>query len=100
MCFVAHFHPPPASFSELLVLINLLFALLPTRKSWDEIIFIDVNHKLTQPFKGPPGSLSLPSLLLQVTTSFNSFHKLPVKSQKNLFLSDCEEGRGEKNLNP
>lgn len=60
VCFVAHFHPPPASFSELLVLINLLFALLPTRKSWDEIIFIDVSHRLTQPWKGPPGSLSLP----------------------------------------
>lgn len=48
VCFVVLFHPPPSSFSELLVLINLLFALLPTRKSWDEIIFIDVSHRLTQ----------------------------------------------------
>lgn len=48
MCFAIPFHPPPSSFSELLVLINLLFALLPTRKSWDEIIFIDVSHRLTQ----------------------------------------------------
>lgn len=49
VCSVVLFHPPPSSFSELLVLINLLFALLPTRKSWDEIIFIDVSHRLTQP---------------------------------------------------
>lgn len=49
VCFVVLLHPPLSSFSELLVLINLLFALLPTRKSWDEIIFIDVSHRLTQP---------------------------------------------------
>lgn len=49
MYFVVLFHPPPSSFSELLVLINLMFALLPTHKSWNEIIFIDISHRLTKP---------------------------------------------------
>ena len=49
MGFVIHFHPPRSDFSEFLVRINLFFALLPTYKSWDEIIFIDVSQRLTQP---------------------------------------------------
>lgn len=88
VCFVIFFQPPLTSFSELLVLINLLFSLLPTCKSLDQIIFIDISHRLTQPWKGPTGSLSLPFPistphiyskhihLILATTSFNSFHNL------------------------
>jgi len=36
------------------------------------------------------------TLPLLATTSFNTFHKLPVKSQNNLFINDCEERRGRK----
>lgn len=99
VCFVVAFHPPSSSFSELLVLINLLFALLPTCKSWDEIIFIDVSHRLTQPQKRPPVSLSLPPCYCRQQCHLIPFINYLLRARTIFFkVIVKKEGEGKKSL--